>query len=76
MIYNPPQITGSGLVKLTPTGAVNGSNVTFVFPSAPTFIVSDNTWLSATDSNGGVNWSIVGTTVTMTVPPTSGLYGF
>lgn len=70
-------IGGSGSFSqfvLTATGAVNGLNSTFTFTSAPSIIVSDGVWYFPTDNNGNVQWSGT-TTVTMTIPPTSAIFG-
>lgn len=68
---------GSGsFTELPATGAVNSSNVTYTFTSVPTYIVTDGVWLKATDSNGGVNWSNAGLTITMVNPPSLSIYGF
>lgn len=66
---------GGGLTELDPTGAVNGLNATFVFPSPPTWIVSDHAWYRATNSNGSVNWTGT-TTITMMIPPVEDIFGF
>lgn len=68
--------SGSALQEITATGTVNGSNTVFVFSSVPTYIVADGVWFKATDSNGGVQWSAVGTTITMVNPPATSIYGF
>ncbi len=62
-------------VVLDATGTVNGSNTVFTFISAPTFIVADGVFTRATDTSGNVNWTIVGTTVTMTNAPSLDIYG-
>lgn len=68
-------ITSYSQLVLTATGTVNGINTVFTFASAPTYIVSDGATYPPMDNNGNVQWSIVGDTVTMTIPPTSILYG-
>lgn len=65
----------SGFTKLTATGTVDGNNRVFTFSQTPTYIVSDGVWYEALDSNGGTNWSGT-TTVTMTIPPTTAIWGF
>jgi hypothetical protein len=60
---------------LTATGIVNGLNSVFSFTSAPNYIVSDGATYPPLDNNGNVQWSIVEDTVTMTIPPSSILYG-
>jgi hypothetical protein len=64
-----------GLTLLPATGAVNGTNAVFTFTAAPTYIVSDGVWYQAKDNNGITNWSGT-TTVTMTIPPNSAIWGF
>lgn len=59
---------------LAATGAVNGLNQTFVFTSAPYMIVSDGVWYMKLDSNGNTQWSGT-TTVTMTIPPSTSIFG-
>lgn len=59
---------------LTATGIVNGLNQTFSFISAPEIIVSDGVWYFPTDNNGNVQWSGT-TTVTMTIPPSTSIFG-
>lgn len=66
---------GAGLTEITATGTINSSNVTFIFASVPTYIVADGVWVKATDTQG-TNWSNVGTTITMTNPPSFSIYGF
>lgn len=66
---------GTGYTLLVAGGAVNGINQTFTFTSAPTFIVADGAWYQALDNNGATNWSGA-TTVTMTIPPNSAIWGF
>jgi hypothetical protein len=66
---------GSGFTNLPATGTVNGSNVTFTFTQVPTYIVSDGVWLTALDNNGGTQWNNVGTTITMSIPPTNSIFG-
>ncbi len=56
-------ITGGGSSE-TPTGAVNGTNVTFTVTSTPKWIVADNTTYFE-----GFGYSIVGLTVTMDLAP-------
>lgn len=66
---------GSGFTELPATGTVNGSNTVFTFTQVPTYIVVDGVWLKATDSNGGVQWSNVSTTITMVSAPNNSIYG-
>lgn len=67
--------TGGGFTKLTATGTRNGANLTFTFTQVPSEIVSDGIWLTPKDDNGGTQWSNVGNTITMVVPPISSIYG-
>lgn len=67
---------GGGFTELTATGAVNGTNAAFTFVSQPTYIVSDGTVMKALDNNGNTNWSWAGSTATMTVPPSSSIFGW
>lgn len=62
-------LVGQGFTVLTPTGPVDGSNVTFVFTQAPTLINADGIVFPRLDNNGNAMWTIVGTTVTMPNPP-------
>lgn len=64
-----------GFTVLTPTGAVNSSNLVFVFVQVPSLILSDGVMLPAIGNNGDVFWTIVGTTVTMVNPPAYSLFG-
>jgi hypothetical protein len=67
----------NGLVELTATGVVNGINRQFTFTTEPTYIVSDGVWYKPLDNNGNTQWSwSAGTlTATMTIPPTSAIFG-
>lgn len=60
---------------LTATGVVNGLNTVFTFTSTPNYIVSDGAIYPKTDNNGVIQWSIVGTTVTMVIPPSNIIFG-
>lgn len=55
----------------TPTGTVDGANVTFTFTSAPTVIVVDQGRTMKKDSG----WSLTGLVVTLDVAPTFEIYG-
>ncbi len=60
---------GGGIASIameTPTGAVDGVNDTFVFTSPPTFVT-----YQGVIQNGG-DYTLVGSTVTFTVPPVTG----
>lgn len=83
VIYNVPvgrlnrQTSGGGgsFSVLSTASTVDGSNTVFVFSQAPTLIVADGIQLPATGNNGDVFWTIAGSTVTMTNPPTQSIYG-
>lgn len=70
-------VDAGGLNILTATGTVNGVNTQFTFVSLPTVIVSDGAMYQQTDNNSVVQWSWnAGTlTATMTIPPTSAIFG-
>ena len=69
---------GTGFTLLSATGSVNGVNKAFTFTQLPTYIVSDGAIYQQTDNNSNVNWSWnSGTlTATMTIPPTSAIWGW
>lgn len=62
---------GGGFSIETPTGSVNGSNVTFTVTQTPVYIVSDGTTYF-----DGAGYTIAGLTVTMTVAPSSFIRNF
>lgn len=62
-------------VELAATGSVNGINKTYTMSQQPSYVVADGTWYKATDNNGVTQWSYVGTTLTMVIPPTSAIWG-
>lgn len=64
---------GSGFTKLTATGTVNGTNADFTFTEEPDYIVSDHAWYQ---KNAGWTWNSGTLTATMTVPPSSAIWGF
>lgn len=66
---------GGGFTLLPATGVVNGINAVFTFTQTPTYVVSDGVVYQALDNNGNVNWSGT-TTVTMTIPPSSAIWGW
>ena len=66
---------GGGFTNLTATGNVDGTNVTFTFTQVPSYIVTDGVWLTPLDNNGLTQWSNVGTTITMVIPPNSSIFG-
>lgn len=69
--------TGGSFSVLVPTGIVNGVNRTFTFTKAPGIISIDNgNLMNQVSSDGTVNWTIVGTTVTMSQAPNFNIYGF
>lgn len=81
----PFKINGSGQLLVsngsisgnvvTPTGAVNGINATFVFTVAPVLISVDNGRLmQKVSSDGTVNWTGT-TTVTLAIAPNSDIFG-
>lgn len=76
-VGNPLVATGSGggFTVLTPTGAVDSSNLVFTFTAPPTYIIADGTWLPELDNNGNSMWSIAGNVVTMVNPPSFILLG-
>lgn len=58
-----------------PTGTVNGVNQTFVFTTAPNVIVVDQgRAMQRVSSDGTVNWTLAGTTATLSVAPTFDIY--
>lgn len=73
--FTQVSLSGSGFTKLTTASTVNGINTSFTFSQAPTYIVSDGVWMQALDNNGATNWSGT-TTVTMSIPPQSSIWGF
>lgn len=61
-------------ISLT-SGTVDGSNKTFTFSSAPNVIcVDQGRFMQQTSSDGTVNWTVVGTTVTLLVAPIFDLF--
>ena len=66
---------GSGFTELAATGDCNSSNVTFTFTQVPSYIVVDGVWLKPTGKSGMVNWTNVGTTITMVNPPAFDIFG-
>jgi len=68
-------ITGGGVTELAMTGAVNGINASFTIASEPSYVVSDGLWYKALDNNSVVQWSYLAGTITMTIPPTSSIFG-
>lgn len=66
--------TASGL-ELTATGTVNGINKVYTMSQRPSYIVADGVWYKATDKNSVVQWTYSGTTLTMTIPPNTDIWG-
>lgn len=60
------------LIQLAANGSVNGVNKAFVFTQEPSYIVSDGAWYIV---NNGWTWDAGTLTATMTIPPSSSLYG-
>lgn len=59
-----------------PTGTVNGSNQVFVWATAPKVIIVDQGRpMQKVSSDGTVNWTIVGTTTTLSIAPTFDIFG-
>jgi hypothetical protein len=56
--------------EVVPTGAVNGSNVTFILPSAPTNYLQ--LFLNGVLQLPTTNYTIAGNNITMNVPPFTG----
>lgn len=71
--------TVGGFAPISPTsGAINDTNKTFVFASAPTLIVINGSSYESSSTIGGVAvWTIAGTTVTLANPVGTGgdIYG-
>ncbi len=71
-------VSSGAFTLLTPTGAVDDSNVTFVFTVIPSLVVINGMTYRAGSKSGGVAvWTNVGTTVTLAFPVGSGgdIYG-
>jgi hypothetical protein len=73
---SPLSAVPTGLMFLTATGAVNGSNQIFTFLSVPTYLVIDGAWYTKTDNNGVLQWSNVGLTITTQITPSNSIWGF
>lgn len=68
---------GGSFAVQVPIGTVDGVNRTFVFTTAPSIIALDNgNFMNQISSDGTVNWTIVGTTVTLKQAPLFNIYGF
>lgn len=67
---------GGGSSFQQPTsGVVDGSNQVFVWTTAPTVIVVDQgRTMQRVSSDGTVNWTVVGTTTTLAIAPTSDIF--
>lgn len=69
---------GGSFAVMVPTGTIDGSNVTFVFSSAPSVIVLDNgTTMNKTNAapDSTANWTGT-TTVTLAVAPNFNIFGY
>lgn len=67
---------GGGFTVLVPTGMVDGSNQTFVFASAPSVIVVDQSRVMVQTSRDlNANWTGT-TTVVMQIAPNSDIFGY
>lgn len=65
---------GTGTAKSPTSGAVNGTNQTFVFSTAPSLIsVDQGRFMQKVSSDGSVNWTGT-TTVVLTVAPTFDIF--
>jgi len=62
---------GGGYTVETPTGDVNGSNVTYTVTATPVYIVSDG--ITCFENKG---YTISSLTITMTVAPTEYIRSF
>lgn len=60
-------------IQLPVTGAVNGSNQTFTWTSAPVVIVRDGVSLRQVSADGSVNWTGTTTTV-LTIAPNNDVF--
>lgn len=68
---------GGNFTLLVPTGTVNGTNQIFVFTKAPSIVVVDQgRSMDRVSSDGTINWTIVGTTITLAIAPTFDIYGY
>lgn len=89
MVYQfvsyPAVISGGGGSTGTPTqafaggggtivGAINGVNTVYVLPSAPTSNASVEVYLDGLFQRQGVDYTIVGTTITFTAAPLPGQF--
>lgn len=66
---------GGGSVTFTqvaPTGAVDGSNVTYTLPSAPSAPANLFLFLDGIMQYEGIDYTITGTTITMAASPQVG----
>ncbi len=65
-------ISSNLFTPLTATGTVDGSNSAFTFTQKPTYIVSDSAWYR---ENKGWTWNSGTLTATMTIPPSTDIFG-
>lgn len=75
--YALPSVTGQlvgGHVVATPTGSVDGVNVTFTIPSTPVATAAVLLYLDGIllEQGGGEDYTISGTTITMNTAPALG----
>lgn len=68
--------TSSGAGFQQATGTIDGSNTVFVFATAPRAICVDGgRSIQRISSDGTVNWTVVGSTVTLSIAPTFDVFG-
>jgi hypothetical protein len=73
LVYTDQSVVNSAtpaVNEVVPTGAVNGSNVTFVLPSAPTNYLQ--LFLNGVLQLPTTDYTITGNTITMGLPPQTG----
>lgn len=61
--------TSGGFTILTVTGTVNGVNQIFTVLTKPSIVVSDGVSFTEKDNNNITQWTYVGTTLTLIIPP-------
>lgn len=78
LMHGAGSSSGGTFSVLIPTsGVINGINTVFTFASAPSVIVLDNgNAMNRVSADGTVNWTISGTTVTLSQAPNFNLYAF
>lgn len=67
-------VGGNESLNETPTGAVNDSNVTYTLAHSPTSQNALKLYMNGVLQIAGVDFTLSGSTVTMTLAPTSGSY--